>query len=141
MSDLLTMNDEAAATPIPELSLPRDRRRLVEIGVLLALIGGALFALPGLGDLRERLAGADPGLIALTAALELGSCLAFVAAFKGVFSRGISWRFSYEVAMAEQAANVLLPTGGAGGLALGAWALRHSGCRPTGSGDGPSPSS
>ena len=29
--------------------------------------------------------------------------------------------------MAEQAANVLLPTGGAGGLALGAWALRRIG--------------
>jgi uncharacterized membrane protein YbhN (UPF0104 family) len=127
MSDPLSMNGEASPAPIPELGVPRDRRRLVEIGVLLALIGGALFALPGLGDLRERLAGADPGLIALTAALEVGSCLAFVAAFKGVFSRGLSWRFSYDVAMAEQAANVLLPTGGAGGLALGAWALRRIG--------------
>ena len=29
--------------------------------------------------------------------------------------------------MAEQAANVLLPTGGAGGLALGAWALSRIG--------------
>ena len=29
--------------------------------------------------------------------------------------------------MSEQAANVLLPTGGAGGLALGAWALRRVG--------------
>jgi uncharacterized membrane protein YbhN (UPF0104 family) len=29
--------------------------------------------------------------------------------------------------MAEQATNVLLPTGGAGGLALGAWALRQAG--------------
>ena len=59
--------------------------------------------------------------------LEVGSCLAFVAAFRGVFSRRLSWRFSYEVGMAEQAANVLLPTGGAGGLALGAWALRRIG--------------
>jgi len=29
--------------------------------------------------------------------------------------------------MAEQATNVLVPTGGAGGLALGAWALRRGG--------------
>jgi uncharacterized protein (TIRG00374 family) len=104
-----------------------SRRRLIEIGVFGALLVGAVVALPGLGDLRERLAGADPRLIALAAALEIGSCLAFVAAFKGVFSRRLSWRFSYEVAMAEQAANVLLPTGGAGGLALGAWALRRIG--------------
>jgi uncharacterized membrane protein YbhN (UPF0104 family) len=102
-------------------------RRLVEVGVFLALIVGAIFTLPGLGDLRERLTGADPALIALAAALEIGSCLAFVAAFRGVFSRRLSWRFSYEVGMSSQAANVLLPTGGAGGLALGAWALRRVG--------------
>ena len=102
-------------------------RRLVEVGVFLALIVGAILTLPGLGDLRERLTGADPALIALAAALEIGSCLAFVAAFRGVFSRRLSWRFSYEVGMSSQAANVLLPTGGAGGLALGAWALGRIG--------------
>jgi uncharacterized membrane protein YbhN (UPF0104 family) len=44
-----------------------------------------------------------------------------------VFCRELGWRFSYELGMAEQATNVLLPTGGAGGLALGAWALRQGG--------------
>jgi uncharacterized membrane protein YbhN (UPF0104 family) len=101
--------------------------RWLGIAIFAALIAGALFALPGLGELRERLAGADPTLIAVALILELGSCLAFVAAFRGVFSRRLSWRFSFEVGMAEQAANVLLPTGGAGGLALGAWALRRIG--------------
>ena len=86
-----------------------------------------MFAFPGLDDLRERLAGADPRADRSRRALEVGSCLAFVAAFRGVFSHRLSWRFSYEVGMAEQAANVLLPTGGAGGLALGAWALRRIG--------------
>ena len=109
------------------LSALRSRRRLLEIGVLGTLIVGAVFALPGLDELRDRLAGADPRLIGVAAALEIGSCLAFVAAFKGVFSRRLSWRFSYSVAMSEQAANVLLPTGGAGGLALGAWALGRIG--------------
>ena len=102
-------------------------RRIVEIGILVALVAGAVVALPGLDEFRSRLAGADPRLIVLAAVLEVGSCLAFVAAFRGVFSRGLSWRFSYEVGMAEQAANVLLPTGGAGGLALGAWALKQTG--------------
>ncbi len=110
-----------------ELERWNGSRRLVEIGVFAALLIGALFAFPGLGDLRDRLAGADARLIALAAALEIGSCLAFVAPFRGVFSRRLSWRFSYEVGMAEQAANVLLPTGGAGGLALGAWALGRIG--------------
>jgi uncharacterized protein (TIRG00374 family) len=101
--------------------------RMIGIAVFGALIVGAVFALPGLGELRDRLAGADPALVVVALLLELGSCLAFVAAFRGVFSHRLSWRFSYEVAMSEQAANVLLPTGGAGGLALGAWALRRIG--------------
>ena len=130
------MNDAAkmsrtATGPVVERAIdpggPGSQRRIIELGVLGALLVGAVFALPGLGDLRDHLVGADPALVALAAAFEVGSCLAFVAAFRGVFSRRLSWRFSYEVAMAEQAANVLLPTGGAGGLALGAWALRRIG--------------
>ena len=41
------------------------------------------------------------------------------------------WGLSYDIAMAELAANSVLPTGGAGGLALGVWALRQAGM-PTG---------
>jgi uncharacterized membrane protein YbhN (UPF0104 family) len=116
------------ATGAPDLERWRGGpRRLIELGVFAALLVAAILALPGLDELRDRLAGADPSLIALAAALEIGSCLAFVAAFRGVFSNRLPWRFSYEVAMSEQAANVLLPTGGAGGLALGAWALRRVG--------------
>lgn len=124
------MNQIATDRVIASEMEPASRhggRRIVEIGILLALVAGAVIALPGLDEFRSRLAGADPRLIVLAAVLEVGSCLAFVAAFRGVFSRGISWRFSYEVGMAAQAANVLLPTGGAGGLALGAWALKRTG--------------
>ena len=129
MSDDQKMNRNAMDRVVQSEMEPlgQGRRRLIEIGVFVALLIGAVFALPGLGDLRDRLAGADPRLIAVAAILEVGSCLAFVAAFRGVFSRQLSWRFSYKVGMAEQAANVLLPTGGAGGLALGAWALRRIG--------------
>jgi uncharacterized membrane protein YbhN (UPF0104 family) len=125
--DMIREGTRNAAPSTVEFGGRQGRRRLVEIGVFATLIFGAVVAFPGLGGLRERLAGADPRLIALAAVIEIGSCLAFVAAFRGVFSRRLSWRFSYEVAMSEQAANVLLPTGGAGGLALGAWALRRIG--------------
>jgi len=37
------------------------------------------------------------------------------------------WRFSFQIATSELAANSVLPTSGAGGLALGAWALRRGG--------------
>ena len=101
----------------PQLERWQGGGRIAGIAVFIVLITAAVLALPGLGELRERLAGADPALIALALLLELASCVAFVAAFRGVFSRRLSWRFSLEVGMAEQAANVLLPTGGAGGLA------------------------
>ena len=39
----------------------------------------------------------------------------------------MSWRVSYQIGMSELGANALLPTGGAGGLALGAWALKRGG--------------
>ena len=44
-----------------------------------------------------------------------------------IFCRRMSWLLSWQIGMAELAANALFPTGGAGGLALGAWALRRGG--------------
>jgi glycosyltransferase 2 family protein len=110
-----------------ELNPRHIRRRLIELAVFGALVAGAISVLPGLGDVRERFAHASAGWIIAAGVLELFSCLSYVAAFRGVFCRGMGWRFSYEIGMAEQATNVLLPAGGAGGLALGAWALRQGG--------------
>jgi glycosyltransferase 2 family protein len=84
-------------------------------------------SLPGLGELRARFAEVNPLLLALIGLMKLCSSLSNVVAFREVFCRRMSRRFSYELGMAEQATNVLLPTGGAGGLALGAWALRQGG--------------
>lgn len=100
-------------------------RRLVGLGVLVGLIAVAVGSLPGLGTLRTRFAHADGVFLAAICVLKLGSCLSNVVAFRDVFCPRMSWRFSYQLGMAEQATNVLLPTGGAGGLALGAWALRQ----------------
>ena len=44
-----------------------------------------------------------------------------------VFCRRMSWKLSYQIGMAEQGANSVLSVSGAGGLALGAWALRRGG--------------
>jgi uncharacterized membrane protein YbhN (UPF0104 family) len=118
--------DEAADMP-DELNPRHLTRRLVELGVFALLVVGAISLLPGLGDVRQRFADADPACLVVAGIAELGSCLSYVAAFRGVFCRGMGWRFSYELGMAEQGTNVLLPAGGAGGLALGAWALRQGG--------------
>jgi len=119
--------------PRPRAEMPKEldarhlRRRVIELAVLIAAVALLVSAAPGLGDVRQRFAEANPALIVLVALLQLCSTLSYVVAFRDVFCRRMSWGFSYRIGMAEQATNVLLPTGGAGGLALGAWALREGG--------------
>jgi uncharacterized membrane protein YbhN (UPF0104 family) len=113
---------------VPDALSPRHlASRLAQIAVV-ALIGVLLLVtLPGLGEVRERFADARPGWVALALALEVGSVVSFVVVFRGVFCIKMPWGFSAQVGLSEQAANVLLPAGGAGGLALGAWALNRAG--------------
>jgi uncharacterized protein (TIRG00374 family) len=83
--------------------------------------------LPGLGELRQRFADASAGWIVIGCALEVLSCLTYVVAFRRVFCTRMTRSTSYKIAMSELGADSLLPVGGAGGLALGAWALRRGG--------------
>jgi len=114
--------------PLPrELSAGGFARRaggLVLVGLVVALL---ISTLPGLDEVRERFAHAEPFWLVALFFLEVASCLSFVVAFRGVFCTRLGWRFSYEIGMAEQGTNVLVPAGGVGGLALGAWALRQGG--------------
>jgi len=110
-------SDESAAAVL----LPDRRRLALRLSLVAGVIAALAFAvtsMPGLGDVRDRLAEASPGWLAAAAALQLASCLAFVAAFRGVFCHRLPWRMSYEVGMAAQGTNVLLPSGGTGGLVL-----------------------
>jgi uncharacterized protein (TIRG00374 family) len=118
--------------PLPsDLSPKRLRQGTLRLAGLIVLAGVVITLLPGLGSLRKQFAHAQAGWIVIGAALEVLSILAYVPAFRVVFCRRMSWRTSYTIAMAEQGANSLLPVGGAGGLALGAWAL-HRGGMPSG---------
>jgi uncharacterized protein (TIRG00374 family) len=83
--------------------------------------------LPGLGALRSHLSHARPEWLLLGVGLKLLSGLGYVAVFRMVFCRRMTWRVSYQIGMSELGANALFPTGGAGGLALGAWALKRGG--------------
>jgi len=95
--------------------------------IWVAVVVIAINALPGLDEVRSRLAGVGFGWIVAVVLAEVGSCLGYLLAFRSTFCAGMSWRLSYDIAMAEQAANSLLPSGGAGGLALGVWALHEAG--------------
>jgi uncharacterized membrane protein YbhN (UPF0104 family) len=110
-----------------ELSPRRIRRRLLEFTVVGALIGILVLVGPGLGSLRSHLRHASAGWLAAAVALEVLSALSYVLVFRVVFCRRMSWKLSYQIGMAEQGANSVLSVSGAGGLALGAWALRRGG--------------
>jgi uncharacterized protein (TIRG00374 family) len=122
------MSATAAPDPIPdELDPRRFRRRLLELLAVVAAVAVLLLVGPSLGSVRSRLSHASGSWLALAVALEIASCLSYVALFRAVFCPRMSWRLSYQIGMAEQAGNSLLPASGAGGLALGVWALRRGG--------------
>jgi uncharacterized membrane protein YbhN (UPF0104 family) len=127
MSDATSSKATDSGAMPAELSSRRLVRGLLELAVLVAVIAIGVGSLPGLGALRARFAAADGWFLALVCLLKLCSCLSNVVAFRDVFCGRMGWRFSYELGMAEQGTNVLVPTGGIGGLALGAWALRQGG--------------
>ncbi len=110
-----------------ELNPGHLRTRLLQLAGVGGVLVAVVLAAPGLGALRTKLKHASPGWLMLGIVLELLSALSYVLVFRAVFCPRMSWRMSYQIGMAEQAANSLLPAGGAGGLALGAWALRRGG--------------
>src|SRR4051794_24039388 len=99
--------------------------------VAIGLLYGLLPKLAGLEDTWQRLKEGDVWWLALAFALEICSFCGYVALFRGVFSSGeelqLGWRESYQITMAGLAATRLLAAGGAGGVALTAWALRRAG--------------
>ena len=113
---------------MPDQLSPRHiRRRLLEFAALGAVIVTVILALPGLSEVRARLAHASFGWLALAPGLEVLSVLSYVVIFRAVFCPLMRWGISGQIAMSELAANSLLPLSGAGGLALGAWALNRGG--------------
>lgn len=115
------------SAPAKPLSPPRVSRRLIQSAAALLIAVVLVLELPGLGKLRGHLAHAAPGWVAGAAALEVLSTLSYVLIFRSVFCAGMRWRLSYQIGMAEQAANSLLSASGAGGLAVGVWALHRLG--------------
>lgn len=96
--------------------------------VAIALVAVAVIALvPGLASLRSRFSHARWQWLALGVLLKFLSGMSYVAVFRSVFCSRMSWRGSTEIGLAELGANAVIPVGGAGGLALGAWALSRSG--------------
>ncbi len=111
----------------PDLSRAGLGRRILILGVVILAVAAVISLVPGLASLRSRFAHAEPGWLVAGAALKVLSGISYVAVFRAVFCQRMSWRMSSEIGFSELGANAVVPTGGAGGLALGAWALNRSG--------------
>ncbi|HEX4753698.1 MAG TPA: lysylphosphatidylglycerol synthase transmembrane domain-containing protein [Solirubrobacterales bacterium] len=94
---------------------------------LAVIAAAAVVWVPFLEPIRNRFADTDPGWVVATFVLQLLSVLSFVVALRGAFDRRLGWRESFDVGVVEESANVFLPSGGSGGLALGAVILIRSG--------------
>jgi uncharacterized membrane protein YbhN (UPF0104 family) len=102
-------------------------KRIAFFAVVLVAVVVGVSTLPGVGEVRHRLSDADPWWLVVAAALRIGSMLGFVRTLWAVFDRLVPWRRALVLGLAEQGANVLLPAGGAGGPALGAYVMTRIG--------------
>jgi uncharacterized protein (TIRG00374 family) len=121
----------------PDEAMPRvevTRRGLVIGGLfIVSAIAFLYFVLPQLADLKDsgkRVGEGNRWWLAAAFVFTLASFGGYVMMFQGIFVRAgsrVDWRASYQITMAGLAATRLFATGGAGGIALTAWALRRSG--------------
>ncbi|HTA33760.1 MAG TPA: flippase-like domain-containing protein [Solirubrobacteraceae bacterium] len=126
-----------------EEEMPRvilTRRQIVAFSVfMLSGVGFLYFVLPnltGVGKTLDKIEGGDVWWLAAGVVLEGLSFVGYVVLFRSVFVRDplpserIGWLESYEITMAGVVATRLFAAGGAGGIALTAWALRRAGLEP-----------
>lgn len=119
-------DDRSGADAIERQHGRQLRNGIISLVLLVALVVGALLAIPGLSGVSQAIRHLDQDVVALGLALELLSCLGYVAAFQLVFARAPR-RFAARLAWTEMAFGAALSFGGAGSLAIGAWILKTRG--------------
>ncbi len=101
----------------------RLRNGLIWTAILAVLLLALGLAVPDLRGIVHRAADANAGWLILAVALEIASCLGYVVIVRLVLRRA-PVREARWLAWAEMAFGAVVPVGGAGGLAVGAWAMR-----------------
>ncbi len=114
---------ESGGTGSAERDAHRLRNGLIWTAALALLLLAIGLAVPDLRDVLDRVADVAPGWFVLGIALEVVSCLGYVVTVRLVLPRGPA-REIRRLAWAEMAFGAVVPVGGAGGLAVGAWAMR-----------------
>jgi uncharacterized protein (TIRG00374 family) len=122
---------------LPDEEMPRLRvtRRMLVLGFVfvVATLAFLYFVLPqiaGLEDTWNRIERGDPWWLAIALVFTVLSFGGYVVLFEYVYVAAgsrIDLRASYQITMASLAATRVFAAGGAGGIALTAWALRRSG--------------
>ena len=102
------------------------KRRLITLTLLLVAGGTALLAVPGLHDALTQASSINPLWLIGAVALELASCVCFLAIFRRFFAE-LPAAGARRLAWIEMGSGALLPGGGVGALAAGGVLLRRGG--------------
>ena len=117
---------------MPRIQITR-RNLAFGIAFVIGFIVLIYFALPklsGIDDTWEQVERGEPIWLIVALLFTIGSFYGYVLLFKGVYLRAglhLTVNESYQITMAGLAATRLFAAGGAGGIALTAWALRRAG--------------
>jgi len=121
---------------MPRVDVSPRRAIGLALFVLLSLVGLYLLLpqLAGLEDTWNRINEGKPEWIFAALVFEVASLAGYIAMFRstcvppeGPVRERIDWSESYQITMAGVAATRIFAAGGAGGVALTAWALRRAG--------------
>jgi uncharacterized membrane protein YbhN (UPF0104 family) len=99
---------------------------MATMALLVALLVALLAAVPALRGVLHEIRHIGALWILAAVALEFGSAISFVVVFR-LFFDGLPARDARSLAWTEQGSGALLPGGGAGGLAIGAFLIRLTG--------------
>jgi uncharacterized membrane protein YbhN (UPF0104 family) len=102
------------------------RRRVLVLGALLLTGTAVILAVPGLRAAANRASAVQPGWLIGAVALELASCVSFLAIFRRFFDE-LPVSDARRLAWIEMGSGALLPGGGVGSLAAGGLLLRRGG--------------
>ena len=112
--------------PRLKLKVPHVGARLATMALLVILLVTLLASVPALRGVLHEIRHMSAVWILAAVALELASAISFVVVFRLFFDR-LPARDARAFAWTEQGSGALLPGGGAGGLAIGAFLIRLTG--------------
>jgi uncharacterized protein (TIRG00374 family) len=127
-----TTPEEPEDDEMPRVQMTR-RRFVLGVTLIIVVVAILYYGIPrlaGLNDTWHRIEQGDPWWLALAAGFTVLSFGGYVVLFERVYAEegaGLGLRESYQVTMASLAATRIFAAGGAGGIALTAWAMRRAG--------------